>query len=181
MGSLRTSEKFIESVVSGRENGDTYKRIASSLDVSNSFVGTAIVAHNAGCSTIVEYINGLAREREYGNSAHYRRIKKVLSEKLGEGVVPTGGLLLDVVDENNGGYERCVRQEMDDELKALVGKLKPDVRDIINKYYFKGISLLEIAEDIGVSKQWVHAKKKLGLEALRFQLTDWQELMKFVA
>jgi DNA-directed RNA polymerase specialized sigma subunit len=56
--------------------------------------------------------------------------------------------------EPDNGFENCRKQEIAKVVQASLSKIKPVYRLIIEEYYFKNKSFLEISEERGRSKSW---------------------------
>jgi len=73
----------------------------------------------------------------------------------------------DVPDHRISPEEEVIRGEIADAVRKAVGELKPKYRNVLYLYYFRGLSIAEIAARLGAPGRRVSEWKDYGLKMIR--------------
>lgn len=82
-----------------------------------------------------------------------------------------GDTIPDETDDYEAIDDELYHEWVSCEVRNAVKHLTPQQRDIIEKHYFQGIGMKEIANEYGISTQAISQKEKKGFQYLRLDKT----------
>ena len=106
----------------------------------------------------------------YGIRNFSKRIKDYIS--LDEEITEEGGTLHDVIESDVDIEESEIKKETLERLKDAIRRLSDKQRDIIEKYYFKNMSMIEICSRRRCHYMAVVNLKDRAIKRLREELGD---------
>jgi RNA polymerase sigma-70 factor (ECF subfamily) len=113
------------------------------------------------------------------DSSRRMKLRRAASLDATAGDDPDGGTLLDVVADGGAAVDRRASDsELQTRLKAAIGLLSEEQREVFLMREFLNMQFKEIAEVTGVPENTVKSRMRYALEKLRDLLEDYRELAR---
>jgi RNA polymerase sigma-70 factor (ECF subfamily) len=107
----------------------------------------------------------------YSIASNYLRTHAVRVRRADEKLVRDRQELLPSRPEDNPEARALLRQSLE-ELRTAVSALAPAVREVVNLYYFEGLSVEDICSVLGLGAENVKSRLMRGRKGLRAALED---------
>lgn len=113
-------------------------------------------------------IRGVSREWKPDQANATLSLDTLLGERNGDG---SDDRFVDRLESDSDTEEEFIRADTGMEVRRVLDELPEEQRDLIHRRFFKGDSVQEIAEDLGMSRQGIYSRQKGILRRLKQRLS----------